>query len=169
MLLFNSADVHYENERGLLPLHLACVNGHRRVVEFLVKAGSDVTHASKHGLTAVQLADQNGHDDIVELLIEHGARLEQSAGDGGGSWTTYFKQMLTKAWTQSVRTLDYGILDDGRDGGGGESDEVSAELAEADVLATELPSTSSKKTGRAAAEKVVITKEPVFPKRVQKL
>jgi len=35
---------------------MACLNGHRKVVEFLVKAGSDIDHESKQGVTPIELA-----------------------------------------------------------------------------------------------------------------
>jgi len=106
LLLFNNANANYEDERGLIPLHMACLNGHRKVVEFLVKAGSDIDHESKQGVTPIELADQNGHEELVEILRDNGARLPGERSPYGHGWGAYFKQVLTKAWTQSIRTLD---------------------------------------------------------------
>ena len=153
LLLFNGADVHYEDERGLLPLHLACVGRHRRVVEFLVKAGSDVRHASKGGLTPIQLADQNEHDDVVEVLQRYGARLDDATADrgtdsaGGGGWGSFLKDMLTRMWTPSARSVD------DRDG------QMSARDS----------SLSSQRRRATIAETVVLAKEPVVAKGIHRL
>ncbi len=58
LLLFNNANVDVEEEMGFVPLHVACLNGHKRVVEFLVKAGCNINHKSRDGVRAVHLADQ---------------------------------------------------------------------------------------------------------------
>lgn len=103
MLLFNNADVELEEENGFVPLHVACANGHKKVAEFLVKAGASISHNSKADITPIQLAAQNGHDEIVDILQKLGAKLGAGMGDDvGQTWGSYFKDMLGKAWARST-------------------------------------------------------------------
>ena len=45
-------------------------NGHREIVEQLLKDHADVNIQTKNGLTALMLASQNGHTQVVELLTK---------------------------------------------------------------------------------------------------
>ena len=85
-----------------------------QVVEFLLKAGADVTHQAEGEVTAVTLADQNGHQDIVELLQRQGGKLVKTA-PAQQSWGGYFKDMLGKAWGQSIRSLQLTMPEEGEE------------------------------------------------------
>ena len=41
LLVFNNANVNIEEQKGLIPLHLACFNGHRKVTFPNVYTGCD--------------------------------------------------------------------------------------------------------------------------------
>lgn len=132
---------------GLLPLHVACVGGHRRVVEFLVKAGSDARHASKAGVTPIQLADQHEHQDVVEVLQRYGARLDHDRGaggaGGGAGWGGFVRDLFARMWTQSARSVD---VDDMADN-----------------------SLTSKRRRATIAETVVLANEPAVAAPIHKL
>ena len=49
-------------------LMLAARNGHRGVVEALVKAGADISLVNENGLTAAAWARENKNTDIAEYL-----------------------------------------------------------------------------------------------------
>ena len=81
-----------------------------------MKAGSEPGHTSKGGITPIDLARQNGHHEIVDALRggNHGATTHSNTAAGSeptpaaeqnNTWGAYFKGMLSKAWTQSIRTL----------------------------------------------------------------
>ncbi|MCB9228317.1 MAG: ankyrin repeat domain-containing protein [Deltaproteobacteria bacterium] len=54
-----------------IPICLAAKNGHKNIVEFLVRKGADIAPADKHdiwGMTALDWATANKHRDIVTFL-----------------------------------------------------------------------------------------------------
>jgi ankyrin repeat protein len=51
-------------------LYIACQNGHRKVVEYLISKGADIEARFKDGFTPIYIAAQKGHKNIVELLIQ---------------------------------------------------------------------------------------------------
>ncbi len=55
---------------GHTPLHVACRDGHTRIVELLLAAGSDVNAVEPtFGAVPLHKATYNGHADIVRLLV----------------------------------------------------------------------------------------------------
>jgi len=71
---------------GWTPLHLAAVNGHKDVVEFLIAKGADmnarITVGMNTGCTPLHKAASAGQKDIVEILIANGADVNAVANDG---------------------------------------------------------------------------------------
>jgi ankyrin repeat protein len=83
-----------ENERGLMPLHLAADKGHKAVVELLISRGADVNAKDYYGRTPLSYAEDLGSIDmegrprntpltieaksakkeVAELLRKHGAK-----------------------------------------------------------------------------------------------
>jgi ankyrin repeat protein len=91
MLVFNSANV--ADDHGFIPLHVACLNGHRKVIEFLIKQLQSPHHP-------IQLAHQDGHREIIDVLSTAGAKLDQYCNKN-----EYFKDIVVMAWGQSMRSL----------------------------------------------------------------
>jgi ankyrin repeat protein len=55
------------------PLQLACIAGHKNIVELLInKAKVNVNHRNQVDETALTLAKSKGKTEIAELLIQHG-------------------------------------------------------------------------------------------------
>ncbi|EDQ91950.1 uncharacterized protein MONBRDRAFT_23256 [Monosiga brevicollis MX1] len=72
--LSNASDP--QNRIGQTPLHLACLYGHVKVEEMLLKHGADATAkdvVSTIGQTPLHLACLYGHVKVEEMLLKHGA------------------------------------------------------------------------------------------------
>lgn len=70
-------------------LMLACVRGHRDVVELLLSAGADARLDDNLGRCALLEACYHGHDTLIDVLLRHGVRLSASyIGGSGPSGTT---------------------------------------------------------------------------------
>ena len=76
------ADVNARDRNGFMALHVACVCGHRSVVELLLQAGADANARDAFGFAALHMAAQEGRRDVVELLVRSGA--DANAVDGRG-------------------------------------------------------------------------------------
>lgn len=58
------------------PLYVACQNGHRQVVEVLLKAGANPNLETEDKATPLFIAAQMGHGAIVKMLLANGADVE---------------------------------------------------------------------------------------------
>lgn len=76
------------DEHGTVPLHLATLNGHLAVAEFLLEKGAIIDSLDKDGKTALMLAAAGGHLDMVRLLRWKGANHRLS--DNGGRTALYW-------------------------------------------------------------------------------
>lgn len=68
------------NKRKRNLLHLACINGHERVVELLLAKSIEINAADEFGNTALLYASSQGSQSIVRRLLEHGAEPNTSGG-----------------------------------------------------------------------------------------
>ena len=78
--LANGANVNVKNGRGFTPIHIAAMEGHKRIVEMLIASGANVdgkreTINSISGVTPLHDAAFAGHKEVVELLICNGAEV----------------------------------------------------------------------------------------------
>ncbi|NWT17504.1 ANKR7 protein, partial [Vireo altiloquus] len=55
------------------PLHLACVNGHARVVQFLVEKKCKPNPCDKFNQSPLMKTVEHQHGDCAAILLEHGA------------------------------------------------------------------------------------------------
>ena len=64
-------DISPEDDDGMIPLHIACQNGHINVAKFLLlfAKNADVDHKDRNGYTPLNHAVENGHKELVRLLI----------------------------------------------------------------------------------------------------
>ena len=72
------------NEEVPSPLHIASINGHIEIVEFLLKIGVDVNLPDHpNGFTPLHYAAIHGKDEIVEFLLKNDAEpnLQNVTGD----------------------------------------------------------------------------------------
>ena len=71
------------NAKGMTLLHIACLNGHREVVNSINLSLNEVLHASdQSGNTPLHLACEGRSKDIVQLLIDSGANINQPNHEG---------------------------------------------------------------------------------------
>ena len=67
---------------GSTALMLACSNGHREMVEYLISNGADVNYVNEQeGTTALFSAANRDHTAIVKTLVENGASVEYLSSD----------------------------------------------------------------------------------------
>lgn len=75
----NGADLNKANQHGLLPLHIACRDGHLPLVRYLVEHGSEVNRMTKnHSFSPLFLACHNSRNQVAKYLLENGALPNQS-------------------------------------------------------------------------------------------
>ncbi|KAF2968452.1 hypothetical protein GQX73_g5073 [Xylaria multiplex] len=66
--------VNQKDKFGKSPLCYAAANGHRSIVQGLLKRGAKVDSRDENGLTPLLWATGHGHSEVVVLLLENGAR-----------------------------------------------------------------------------------------------
>ena len=66
----------------ILPLHLAALNGQKKIAELLIAKGADVSTKDGSGRTLLHFAAQKGHNEVAELLIANSA--DVNAKERGG-------------------------------------------------------------------------------------
>ena len=66
-------DPNIRNEYDATPLYLACLNGHYKVVKFLLGMGVNLHLRTKTGRTPLDIAYTIENDDIVNILLDYGA------------------------------------------------------------------------------------------------
>ncbi|CAH1241011.1 DAPK1 [Branchiostoma lanceolatum] len=67
---------------GSTALHEACIGGHDKVVELLIKNGAELNVTNKAGNTALHRACINEHVKVVKLLLKNGADLNMTSKYG---------------------------------------------------------------------------------------
>lgn len=70
----NAVDLNQMSDIGSA-LHLAAINGHLCIVEFLVSHSVDINSKKKNGNTPLHYAAHNDHLSVVEYLVSHGAEI----------------------------------------------------------------------------------------------
>ncbi|KAJ3663431.1 hypothetical protein Zmor_007693 [Zophobas morio] len=63
-------------------LFLACVLGHKQIVQFLVKSGAEIDRADNHGFTPLYVASELGYEETVKYLVKSGAEINGCTKDG---------------------------------------------------------------------------------------
>ncbi|XP_067668432.1 uncharacterized protein [Haliotis asinina] len=106
LLVSRGADVSLVDGGGNNILHLACMGGDRKTVEFVLSLDAvDVNSRGGVGMTPVMWAAWRGHRDVVELLVSRGA--DVSLVDGGGNNILHLACMGGDRKTvESVLSLD---------------------------------------------------------------
>ena len=66
-------DANSSNSNGQTALMAASLEGHERIVRFLLKNGANPDRQNKLEFTALMMASLKGHANVVEELLEHGA------------------------------------------------------------------------------------------------
>lgn len=65
--------LHDKDNEGNTPLHIACLNGKKSIVEFLISQNADVNEKNNMGNPSLHFAALGGYADIIEILLENGA------------------------------------------------------------------------------------------------
>ena len=75
-LLDDGASLSARNYEGQTPLHLAVCNGHKSMVQILLRRGPDLEATASNGNKPLYDAAELGYLDIVELLLVFNANVE---------------------------------------------------------------------------------------------
>lgn len=67
------------NTEGNIPLHWACINGHKEAVRILMENLSNASKLNEHERTPVDEALSRGFQDIVEVIDSFNARSDDEA------------------------------------------------------------------------------------------
>ena len=78
-------------------MHWAAENGHKEIVELLIRAGADKDLQDKDGSTPLHRAARTGHKEIVELLMRTGAVINQSNNEGKTALDVAAKWVIKKS------------------------------------------------------------------------
>ncbi|OUM60463.1 hypothetical protein PIROE2DRAFT_46231, partial [Piromyces sp. E2] len=65
-----------EKETGNTALHLACINGHEKIAQFLIKYGININEKNSEGFVALYYAIYNGLVNTVKILLDHESYME---------------------------------------------------------------------------------------------
>ena len=66
--------INQKNANGQTPLHMACMYGHQKMVEYLIENNADIHSKDSDGYQPLHYAAQRGHRFIVEALLYKGAK-----------------------------------------------------------------------------------------------
>ncbi len=88
LLLDQGIDVNAKNEKGWTALHLAAHQGHKDIVELLIKSGANVNQKiqscwdpQKYSRwTPLDMAIEKRHTEIAKLLLSAGADVQSAQG-----------------------------------------------------------------------------------------
>ncbi|ODM94578.1 Ankyrin repeat domain-containing protein 27 [Orchesella cincta] len=61
---------------GLTMLHVACIYGRPKIVEFLIEAGAQLEAQDTDGMTSLHFSASRGHQNALLLLLDAGANIE---------------------------------------------------------------------------------------------
>ncbi|CAG2216107.1 unnamed protein product [Mytilus edulis] len=67
----NTQMVNKKDSNGNIPLHIACMKGHMKIVKLLVENKSFIDIANKEGLKPFYYACENGYTQIAKYLLHH--------------------------------------------------------------------------------------------------
>ncbi|RDD41198.1 Transient receptor potential cation channel subfamily A member 1 [Trichoplax sp. H2] len=70
------------NLEGRNPLHLAVINNHYEVVQFLIKMGIDLDSSDENGRVALSYAASQGLCAIMEIILENDAEIDSCDKEG---------------------------------------------------------------------------------------
>ena len=127
----------------LTPLHVAAMQGHEDVVDFLLNHSCQVDALDDEHKTALHLAAEAGYAEIVEKLLDKGADVNAQTRSGDtalhaatlNSHEDVVRVLLERSCDVTIRNKtkhlasDYALNDDVRTLFGGQRDEVSKRYA----------------------------------------
>ena len=65
----DNCNVSSEDKDGMIPLHIACQNGHTKIAGLLLDRGTDIDHKNAEGSTPLDLAVKARHKETVRHLL----------------------------------------------------------------------------------------------------
>ena len=99
--LEEGVDINAAGDNGYTALHVAAVEGHANVAEFLLANGADANAANNNDYTPLHFAVLEGHQDVVEVLLANGAHVNPRNWNG----KTPLRLALDKGHDEIARLL----------------------------------------------------------------
>ena len=75
---FFELNPHSKIINGLTPLHIACIQGNKEAIKFLLQYNVDINAKSDRGRTPIEEALTYDYKDCASLLLDEGAYLHNS-------------------------------------------------------------------------------------------
>ncbi|XP_063923745.1 uncharacterized protein LOC135137902 [Zophobas morio] len=60
---------------NITPLIIACSNGYKKIVDYLLICGAEINHGDDDGRTPLHASSENGHQKTVHSLVKSGAKI----------------------------------------------------------------------------------------------
>ena len=102
-------DVNIKNEHDETSFHLACKNGHFKIVQFLIK-NTDLeidfnAKGKSRGCTGFHFACHRGHLDVVKIIVENKTALSLDLNSNGKLNNKAFQVACTNGYSDIIKIL----------------------------------------------------------------
>jgi ankyrin repeat protein len=77
-LIENGGNVNQADNEGRTPLYVSSLNGHLKVVKYLIYKKADINQTTAHGITPLACAIHNNEIEVAKFLLRNKANIENT-------------------------------------------------------------------------------------------